>query len=89
MVQFSHYDLTSPRTVAPAESVFGTFDLVSCRNVLIYFTPEMQELIFTKLYKSLAKGGYLILGESETLSHDMKAVFRTIDYQNRIFMKQI
>ena len=89
MVQFSHYDLTSPRTVAPAESVFGTFDLVLCRNVLIYFTPEMQELIFTKLYKSLAKGGYLILGESETLSHDMKAVFRTIDYQNRIFMKQI
>jgi len=89
MVRFSRYDLTSPKTVAPAESVFGTFDLVSCRNVLIYFTGEIQDLILNKLYKSLDIGGYLILGESETLSPGMKPVFRTIDNRNRIFMKQI
>ncbi|MFC1614375.1 CheR family methyltransferase [Gemmatimonadota bacterium] len=89
MVRFSQCDLTSPKTVAPAESVFGTFDLVLCRNVLIYFTREVQERIFTKLYKSLAKDGYLILGEAEALDREIQSVFRTIDSLNRIFIKQI
>jgi chemotaxis protein methyltransferase CheR len=89
MVSFSQCDLTSPKTVAPADSVFGTFDLVLCRNVLIYFTREVQERILTKLYKSLAKDGYLILGEAEALDREIQSTFRVIDSLNRIFIKQI
>ncbi len=73
MVWFSQDDLTSPHRFAPKHSIFGTFDLVFCRNVLIYFSLELQDRVLDKLFKSLDKGGYLILGESESLSRGMKS----------------
>lgn len=64
-VRFSFYDIIDPKTYVPPDSVFGGFDLVLCRNMLIYFQAEHQEVIFSKLYRSLAGGGYLVLGDSE------------------------
>jgi chemotaxis protein methyltransferase CheR len=64
-VQFSFYDLLDKNRLVPPESIFGGFDIVLCRNVLIYFEPEFQKIIFNKLYKSLNNRGYLILGEAE------------------------
>jgi len=65
MVSFSIYDMLYKKSFAPPESIFGAFDMVFCRNVLIYFNKDCQEIIFEKLYKSLARHGYLVLGESE------------------------
>jgi len=87
MVSFSQDDLTSPKRMAPAESVFGTFDLVLCRNVLIYFMRGLQDTVFARLYGSLATGGYLILGEAEALSPEMASPFETVDRKNRIYRK--
>ncbi len=67
IVSFSCHDLLDKRTLVPPESVFGNFDLVFCRNVLIYFKSEYQDIIFNKLYSSLALNGFLILGEAELL----------------------
>ena len=53
------------RTSSPPESIFGSFDMVLCRNVLIYFSKEYQEKIFDKLCHSLVRGGYLVLGRTE------------------------
>ena len=39
-----------------------SFDVIFCRNVLIYYEKEAQELIFTKFYKGLKDSGYLVLG---------------------------
>jgi chemotaxis protein methyltransferase CheR len=64
-VTFSLYDMLDKTRAVPPESVFGNFDLVLCRNLLIYFNPEYQETIFEKLYHSLANHGYLILGDAE------------------------
>jgi len=64
-VTFSLYDMLDKKRGVPPESVFGNFDLVLCRNLLIYFNTEYQETIFEKLYHSLAKNGILILGEAE------------------------
>ncbi|MCK5539042.1 MAG: protein-glutamate O-methyltransferase CheR, partial [Bacteroidales bacterium] len=64
-VQFSFYDLLDKNRLVPPDSIFGGFDIVLCRNVLIYFEPEFQNIIFNKLYKSLNKNGILILGEAE------------------------
>ncbi len=64
-VTFSPYDMLDKKHGVPPESVFGAFDLVLCRNLLIYFNADYQETLFAKLYHSLANHGYLILGEAE------------------------
>ncbi|MCB8963933.1 MAG: methyltransferase domain-containing protein [Bacteroidales bacterium] len=48
-------------------SISETFDVVFCRNVLIYFDRETQERVINKLCTKLKPGGYLILGHSESI----------------------
>lgn len=49
------------------DSPFGQFELVMCRNVLIYFTPSLQDRVVTKLVDSLVPGGVLVIGTKESL----------------------
>ena len=87
-IQFSVYNLLDKHSYAPAVSVFGDFDLVLCRNVLIYFIPEYQELIFSKLHKSLASKGVLMLGETEAPIANYKEKFRQVCSSCKIFEKR-
>ena len=48
--------------------LLGKFDIIFCRNVLIYFAPEVKASILTKFAQSLNSRGYLFLGASESLS---------------------
>lgn len=48
--------------------MLGKFDIVMCRNVLIYFSAELKKDILTRIYATLNPGGYLILGASESLN---------------------
>ncbi len=43
------------------------FDIVFCRNVLIYFDRETQEKVISKICKNLKSGGYFFLGHSESI----------------------
>ena len=45
----------------------GDFDIVLCRNVLLYFTPEKRRLAFDRLASALAGDGWLMLGAGETV----------------------
>ena len=45
------------------------FDIIFCRNVLIYFDRETQEKVVQKLCDRLRTGGYLFIGHSESLSN--------------------
>ena len=47
-------------------SVVGKFDVIFCRNVLIYFEPDTKNDVLRKLSECLAPGGLLVLGGSET-----------------------
>ncbi len=84
-VCFSIANLTSSAGYAPSDSVFGTFDLVLCRNVLIYFSRELQDRVFETLLKSLAPGGYLILGPSESLSPRIESRLSVVNRRNRVY----
>jgi len=88
MIRFSVYDLLDKQSYAPSESVFGDFDLVLCRNVLIYFNPDFQKLIFNKLHKSLAPKGILMLGETEAPVAHFKEKFRQVSKYCKIFEKK-
>jgi two-component system CheB/CheR fusion protein len=46
---------------------FTKLDLVSCRNLLIYLTPELQKKLFPLFHYSLNPGGVLVLGNAETV----------------------
>ena len=46
----------------------GQFDIVFCRNVLIYFSQELKQDILERIHAKLRKGGYLFLGASESMS---------------------
>jgi chemotaxis protein methyltransferase CheR len=61
MVRFEKLDLRSNL------ASFGPFDLVLCRNVLIYFNAETKQQILTSIAKTLTHGGLLVLGCAETL----------------------
>ncbi len=65
LVNFSRYDMLDAKHRVPPESVYGNFDIVLCRNLLIYFTTDYQDKIFARLHAALAPGGHLILGEAE------------------------
>jgi chemotaxis protein methyltransferase CheR len=45
----------------------GKFDIIFCRNVLIYFDQATKAQVLAQLSRSLAPDGYLVLGEAETV----------------------
>ena len=49
-------------------AALGKFDIVFCRNVLIYFSAEVKKDILLRIHSTLKPGGYLFLGASEALN---------------------
>lgn len=88
MVNFTLDDLASTDKIAPAASIFGSFDLVLCRNVMIYFNNSAKTRAVRKFIKTLNSSGYLILGESEWIADSLKSDFIEIDQTNRIYKKR-
>jgi len=59
-VKFKHHDLAR-------DFQFYKFDLIFCRNVMIYFNQDLQNRVFELLFNSMFTGGYLCLGTKESL----------------------
>jgi len=87
MVRFSVDDLTSARRKAPPDSIYGAFDVIFCRNVLIYLSSEAQAEVLEKLRVALAPGGYLVLGECESLSRNVEEDLLAVDTMGKIFRR--
>jgi chemotaxis protein methyltransferase CheR len=62
--------MTNFRPLNLLESSYGfsTYDVVFCRNVLIYFSTAMKRQVLEKIIKVMKPGGYLFLGASESMS---------------------
>ncbi|ARP37567.1 protein-glutamate O-methyltransferase [Vibrio sp. 10N.222.54.F12] len=57
-----------PQNLMESYALLGKFDIIFCRNVLIYFSPDMKSKVLNQMANSLNPGGYLLLGASESLT---------------------
>jgi chemotaxis protein methyltransferase CheR len=62
----------------------GKFDIVLCRNVMIYFTSQDRKKIYHNISKVLEPHGYLIIGSTESLVNDID-LFSSKKYLNSVF----
>src|SRR5690606_10711410 len=63
-VAFSPTNLIDPAHTR----VHGVFDVIFCRNMLIYFSEESRRIAAENLYESLKPGGFICLGHTESMS---------------------
>ena len=80
-VEVRSHDLT--RDLVPSRR----YDLVVCRNVVIYFDRAMQERLFTSFHDALRPGGYLFLGKVETLIGPAREWLELVDVRERIYRR--
>lgn len=73
----------SPHSVI-RDPPFSRMDLVSCRNLLIYLGPDVQNRLIPTFHYALRPEGYLFLGNSEGIGQHSD-LFATIDKKNRVF----
>ncbi len=64
------------------------FDLILCRNLMIYFSNESKTELMMRLAESLNRGGFLILGMAENLRAPARDHLETYDLRKRIFFKK-
>ncbi|MEN2394216.1 CheR family methyltransferase [Pseudomonas halotolerans] len=70
------------------DSVFSETQLISCRNVLIYFNKKLQDRAFGLFHESLCHRGFLVLGSKETLEFSsFGKQFEPLVKQERIYRK--
>ena len=65
---------------------FSKLDLVSCRNVLIYFGQVLQRRVLPTLHYALRQGGFLLLGRAESVP-GFRQHFSPIDKNNKVFVR--
>lgn len=80
MVVFSQHDLIK-------DPPFINLDMLSCRNLLIYFNSTLQKRLFAVFHHALRPKGYLFLGKSESTS-GLTSIFSTIDSKWKIFQRK-
>jgi chemotaxis methyl-accepting protein methylase len=82
-VHVRHLDLS--RQPAPRTD----YDLILCRNVVIYFDRPMQERLFQTFADALVPGGYLVLGKVETLFGPARDRLSLVDPRERVYRRPL
>nr|WP_294509491.1 chemotaxis protein CheB [uncultured Rhodopila sp.] len=80
MCLFSVHDLVK-------DPPFSRLDLISCRNLLIYFQPQLQQRVLTTFHYALLPNRYLLLGPSEGVSVQPR-LFSPLNKKHRLFARQ-
>lgn len=80
IVKFQNHDLM---TKPPAQMV----DMVSCRNVTIYFNEQQKKDLVKKVHESLGKDGFYIMGMSEYMAKDVEHLFKPYRPMLKVFQK--
>ncbi|WP_404478231.1 CheR family methyltransferase [Novosphingobium sp. BL-52-GroH] len=81
-ITFSYHNLVT-------DGVFGEMNLITCRNVLIYFDKTLQEQVLRLFTDSLRHGAYLCLGAKESLNFSaVKPLYEALDGRQKIYKKR-
>jgi two-component system CheB/CheR fusion protein len=80
MCVFARHDLTR-------DPPYSRMDLISCRNVLIYLEPPLQEMLFATFHYALRPEGLLMVGPAETVGN-LSSFFSAVDEKHRIYSSQ-
>jgi chemotaxis protein methyltransferase CheR len=81
-IVFAQHNLVSDGT-------FNEFNVVLCRNVLIYFGTDLQSRVYRLLHQSLRRFGILALGRGETLRHTViENEYDEVDIQERLYRRR-
>lgn len=80
-VQVNRLDLTRDKPRNPP------YDLIVCRNVLIYFDRAMQERLFALFADGLRPGGFLVLGKVETILGPTRDRLEMVDARERVYRR--
>lgn len=83
MVKFLNVNLVEGQPLM----ALGTFDLIFCRNVLIYFDQDSKIRVVNNLFHLLKPGGFLFIGHSESL-HGISRAFKLIHFKKAIAYKK-
>jgi chemotaxis protein methyltransferase CheR len=72
-----------------SDGTFNEFNVILCRNVLIYFGAELQARVYRLLHGSLKRFGMLVLGKGETLRHTvLEDDYDEVSAQERIYRRR-
>lgn len=82
LVRLARHDLIGGRK-------YKYFDVILCRNVIIYFSREQQMRLFEDFHNALNNDGFLIIGKTETLLDRSKDMFEVVDSHERIYRKKV
>lgn len=89
MKQFLKEKITFSDHNLVTDGSFGEMNMILCRNVLIYFSRELQNRVFGLLKESLQEGGYLCIGKKETIRFsDVSQDFEDVVKVERIYRKK-
>lgn len=80
MVVFAKHNLV-------CDPPFSNLNLITCRNVLIYFNQSLQKSVLDTFHYALKAGGLLFLGKSETVG-ESESLFATVDRKARIYRQR-
>lgn len=86
MVTFSYLNLVEDTYPSLLENT-NAMDIIFCRNVLMYFAPDMEKKVIQNLYRSLVDGGWLIVSPIE-ISHILFSQFVTVNFPGVILYKK-
>src|SRR5262249_30074389 len=79
---------TFARQNVVSDPPFSRLDLISCRNVLIYLSPELHKRCIPQFHHALNSSGYLILGPAESVGL-FEELFELVDKRNKIYAKKM
>jgi chemotaxis protein methyltransferase CheR len=83
-------NITFARHNLAMDASFGEMQVVICRNVLIYFNSDLQNHVLELFWDSLENGGFLCLGDKETIAYSSVAdKFEVVDRDAKIYKKRI